>query len=174
MRRLAAALLLLGCDAAEEGRGPGVYQPGFTTSASAGTSEGETTASATAGEASTSSTSSTPPATTTTTGGETSGSTSSGGDTWDTTGVPTTTTTGDATTSTGTTGDVTGPDTTTGGEPPCPCLPGIQAGQNVCAVEPTPECPATLPGGLCDPDGDGAFDDADWIAGYKAYLAACG
>ncbi|HMV68787.1 MAG TPA: hypothetical protein PKA64_18185, partial [Myxococcota bacterium] len=105
---------------------------------------------------------------------ETTGSTSSGADTSDTTGGPTTT--GDASTTgttTTTTGDATGPDTTTG-EPPCPCLPGIQAGQNVCAVEPTPECPATMPGGLCDPNGDGAYNDADWIAGYKAYLAACG
>lgn len=170
MRRLAVALLLLGCDAAEEGRGPGIYAPGFTTSTTTG---GEAETSTSSGSGSTSSTSSTVPLPATssaeTTAAETTGSTSSGADT---TGGPTTT--GDGTTTGTTTGDATGPDTTTGDELPCPCLPGIQAGQNVCAVEPTPECPATLPGGLCDPDGDGDFDDADWIGGYKAYLAACG
>lgn len=48
------------------------------------------------------------------------------------------------------------------------------AGQNVCGQEPTPTCPATMPGGLCDPDGNGVYDDADWTAGYYAYLDACG
>ena len=172
MRRLAVALLLLGCDAAEEGRGPGVYAPGFTTSTSTSTS-GEDETSTSSGGGSTSSTSSAVPLpATTTSADETTGSTSNAGDT---TGTTTGSTTGEPdTTSSGTTTGTTGPDTTTGGELPCPCLPGIQAGQNVCAVEPTPDCPATMPGGICDPNGDGAYNDADWIAGYKGYLAACG
>lgn len=106
---------------------------------------------------------------TTTTGGEpettaepdeTTGSTSTGDDST-TTGS---TSTGEA----GTTGD----DTTTGG-PACACLPGMIAAKNVCGIEPTPECEHTMPGGLCDPDGDGAYLDGDWNAGYFAYLDVC-
>ena len=29
------------------------------------------------------------------------------------------------------------------------------------------------PGGYCDPNGDGGFDDADWVKGYSEYQQAC-
>ncbi len=30
------------------------------------------------------------------------------------------------------------------------------------------------PGGYCDPNGDGSYDDADWVRGWNEYNAACG
>lgn len=160
------ALLFLGCDAAEEERGPGVYPTGLTTTSTTTTDAmtGETTSSGAQDSATTddSTTTGTSAASTSSTSATTL-ETSTGGEA---TTDATTTTTGDATTTTG--------DTTTGGDPPCPCLPQIQAGQNLCNAQPTPECPATLPGGLCDPNGDGSYADADWIAGYQGFLDACG
>ena len=156
------ALLLLGCDAAEEGRGPGTYPAGLTTSTTTtGSATGETTSSGTTGDDTTSGSA--------TTGDSTSSTTADTGD------DATTDVTTSTSTSTSTTGDATttGEGTTTSGDPPCPCLPEIQAGQNLCGAQPTPECPATMPGGLCDPNGDGSYADADWIAGYKGYLESC-
>lgn len=171
MKRTVFALLLLGCDAAEEGRGPGIYPAGLTTTSttttggttvettSSGAQDSATTDDTTTTTTSAASTSSTTAEITTT--GETTTSTTTGEDA---------TTGGDPTTSTSTTTA----EATTGGEPPCPCLPEIQAGQNLCNAQPTPECPATLPGGLCDPNGDGSYADADWMAGYQGYLESCG
>lgn len=165
------ALLLLGCDAAEEGRGPGIHPTGLTTTTTSttGAMTGESTSSGAQDSATTddTTTTGTSAASTSSTGGTTL-ETSTGGEATTDAATSTTSTTGDATT---TTGDAT---TTTGGDPPCPCLPEIQAGQNLCNAQPTPECPATLPGGLCDPNGDGSYADADWIAGYQGYLDACG
>lgn len=36
-----------------------------------------------------------------------------------------------------------------------------------------PDCPMTLPGGYCDPNGDGSFDDGDWPRGWAELRAAC-
>jgi hypothetical protein len=45
---------------------------------------------------------------------------------------------------------------------------------NFCGFPPsTPGCPMTAPGGYCDPDGDGNYNDGDWLQGYKEYQAAC-
>jgi hypothetical protein len=30
------------------------------------------------------------------------------------------------------------------------------------------------PGGLCDPDSDENFADADWVLGWQLWLAKCG
>lgn len=109
----------------------------------------------------------------TSTGGETTGDpapgTSTGGESTST-GEGST---GPATTSGGTS---TGGDTSTGGEstgeppPECPCEDGAD---NVCDLAPG-TCPPTMPGGYCDPDGDGAFFDGDWTLGWQEYKAACG
>lgn len=80
--------------------------------------------------------------------------------------------TGAGSTSGSSTGDTsTGGDSTTG-EPltDCPCTDGAD---NVCDLSPG-TCSATMPGGLCDPDGDGAYFDGDWTLGAKEYLAKCG
>lgn len=175
MRRLAFALLVLGCDAGDEGREP-VTPPGLgwvtTTGGEAGSSTGEETTTTTTGAATSSTTStSTSSSTSTTTLAPTTGpgeeSTSTS-----TTGDPTTSSTGGIST-TGDDSTSTGEQTTTGGEVICPCTAEVMAGQNVCAQPSTPTCPATLPGGLCDPDGDGSYADGDWNAGYWAYLDAC-
>jgi hypothetical protein len=53
----------------------------------------------------------------------------------------------------------------------CPCLAGVD---NFCLYpHDTPGCAMLLPGGTCDPDGDGDFDDADWEAGWYAYRDRC-
>jgi hypothetical protein len=45
---------------------------------------------------------------------------------------------------------------------------------NCCSYDPGTEgVPATHPGGICDPDGDGAYEDADWGAGWQCYTDAC-
>ncbi len=45
---------------------------------------------------------------------------------------------------------------------------------NFCFYQPsTPGCGATQPFGVCDPNGDGSFSDADWDAGWFAYQAEC-
>lgn len=176
MRRLAFALLVLGCDAGDEGREP-VTPPGLgwvtTTGGEAGSSTGEETTTTTTGAATSSTTSTSTSSSTSTTTlapttgpGEESTSTSTTGDDPTTSSTGGTSTTGDDSTSTG-------EQTTTGGEVICPCTAEVMAGQNVCAQPSTPTCPATLPGGLCDPDGDGSYADGDWNAGYWAYLDAC-
>ncbi|MFU8803398.1 MAG: PA14 domain-containing protein [Bradymonadaceae bacterium] len=46
---------------------------------------------------------------------------------------------------------------------------------NCCHFAPkTQGIPATFPGGICDPNGDGNFSDADWTAGWYCYHEACG
>ena len=79
--------------------------------------------------------------------------------------------TGAASTSGASTGEESTGDSTTG-EPltDCPCEDGAD---NVCDLAPG-TCSATLPGGLCDPDGDGAYFDGDWTLGASEYLAKCG
>lgn len=64
-----------------------------------------------------------------------------------------------------------------GGSPPdaapsCPCLDGVD---NYCLYWPhdIPHCDMLLPGGYCDPNGDGDFADADWVRGWEEYAAAC-
>jgi hypothetical protein len=32
----------------------------------------------------------------------------------------------------------------------------------------------TQPGGYCDPNGDGSYDDGDWNMGWFDYQAQCG
>ncbi|MEM9490908.1 MAG: hypothetical protein AAGC55_17300, partial [Myxococcota bacterium] len=62
------------------------------------------------------------------------------------------------------------------GPPPadCPCSssPGVD---NFCLYAPgTPNCPMTNPGGYCDRNMSGTYDDADWLAGWYDYQATCG
>ncbi len=66
----------------------------------------------------------------------------------------------------------TGSGSSTGQEPSgCPCEPWID---NFCDLPPkTQGCAATFPGGYCDPDGDGAYFDADLNAGFLAWKAEC-
>ena len=106
----------------------------------------------------------------------TSGATSMGEDPGTSTGEGSTSTgedasTGAASTSGTSTGEESIGDSTTG-EPltDCPCTDGAD---NVCDLAPG-ACSATLPGGLCDPDGDGAYFDGDWTLGASEYLAKCG
>lgn len=102
-------------------------------------------------------------ASTSTGAGEAPASTSTGaeeapGSTTDaSTGAPDATS--DASTSSGTTGELTD----------CPC---DDDADNVCDLAPG-SCSATLPGGLCDPNGDGAFFDGDWTQGWLEYQAKC-
>lgn len=45
---------------------------------------------------------------------------------------------------------------------------------NFCYHAPsTSGCGMTYPGGYCDPNGNGSYDDADWVRGYNEYQAAC-
>ena len=66
--------------------------------------------------------------------------------------------------------------TTTPPPPPpppasCACLTGVD---NYCLYpKGTANCGMTMPGGYCDPNGDGGFDDADWVRGYSEYQKAC-
>ena len=106
----------------------------------------------------------------------TSGATSMGEDPGTSTGEGSTSTgedasTGAASTSGASTGEESIGDSTTG-EPltDCPCEDGAD---NVCDLAPW-ACSATLPGGLCDPDGDGAYFDGDWNLGYTLYAEKCG
>ena len=53
----------------------------------------------------------------------------------------------------------------------CPCRADVNNfcnyGVNV------PDCAMTAPGGYCDPNGDGRFDDANWVRGFNEYRGAC-
>ena len=100
----------------------------------------------------------------------TSGATSTGEDPGTSTGGSTSTGE-DASTGAASTGEESTGDSTTG-EPltDCPCEDGAD---NVCDLAPG-TCSATLPGGLCDPDGDSAYFDGDWTLGASEYLAKCG
>jgi hypothetical protein len=54
----------------------------------------------------------------------------------------------------------------------CPCVTG---GDNYCMHGPgRVGCPMTMPGGYCDPDGDGSFDDGDWCRGFYEHALECG
>jgi hypothetical protein len=54
----------------------------------------------------------------------------------------------------------------------CPCNGGAD---NFCLYPPnTAGCDMTAPGGYCDPNGDGSYDDADWVRGYDEYHQQCG
>ena len=101
--------------------------------------------------------------------GDTTGGSSSTGSTED---IEPTTSGGSSSTGAGSTGS-----SSTGGEEStgspltdCPCEAGAD---NVCDLAPG-TCSATLPGGLCDPDGDGAYFDGDWNQGYFDYQQKCG
>lgn len=60
------------------------------------------------------------------------------------------------------------------GECTCPCS-GDPNFNNFCHHGPnTAGCPMTQPGGYCDPNGDGSYEDGDWNMGYFDYLAQCG
>lgn len=56
----------------------------------------------------------------------------------------------------------------------CPCTPEAAAVKNFCAADPLPDCPATKPGGYCDPDGDGVTQDADLTRGFYEWFSTCG
>jgi hypothetical protein len=62
-------------------------------------------------------------------------------------------------------------------EPPlyedCPCL--MQAGvDNFCHYGPGyPGCPMTVPGGYCDPNGDGSFAEGNWEQGWYDWHEQC-
>ena len=54
-------------------------------------------------------------------------------------------------------------------EPSCPCI-----GDNFCAHPPsTSGCEMTHPGGYCDPNGDGSYDDGDWVRGWAEHGERC-
>jgi hypothetical protein len=54
--------------------------------------------------------------------------------------------------------------------PNCPC----NQGDNYCNHGPsTPGCPMTFPGGYCDPNGNGSYDDANWTQGWYEYQDYC-
>jgi hypothetical protein len=45
---------------------------------------------------------------------------------------------------------------------------------NICDVPPdSADCGPTQPGGYCDPNGDGLYDDGDWQRGYYDWLGEC-
>lgn len=107
----------------------------------------------------------------------TSGATSTGGEPGTSTGGSTSTGEDASTGAASTSGSSTSGDTSTGGDSTtgepltdCECTDGAD---NVCDLAPG-TCSATLPGGLCDPDGDGAYFDGDWTLGASEYLAKCG
>jgi len=55
--------------------------------------------------------------------------------------------------------------------PGCPCSASID---NYCLHAPsTAGCPMTFPGGYCDPNANGAFDDADWNRGWYEFQDYC-
>ena len=61
-------------------------------------------------------------------------------------------------------------------EPPsnpggCPCRSDVD---NFC-LYPKSEtgCGMLQPGGYCDPNGDGSFDDGDWVRGYNEWHSTC-
>jgi hypothetical protein len=65
-------------------------------------------------------------------------------------------------------------DTCVDGSPPpseCACRDDVD---NFCLYGPTDGCAMTLAGGYCDPNGDGAFDDADWVRGWTDFHDRCG
>ncbi|UXI68643.1 PA14 domain-containing protein [Tahibacter amnicola] len=54
--------------------------------------------------------------------------------------------------------------------PSCPC----NRADNYCQHGPsTPGCPMTSPGGYCDPNGNGGYEDGDWTRGYYEYQQYC-
>jgi hypothetical protein len=53
----------------------------------------------------------------------------------------------------------------------CTCLPNVD---NFCLYPPSTQgCGMTFPGGYCDSNKNGSFDDADWVRGYEQYASAC-
>lgn len=58
-------------------------------------------------------------------------------------------------------------------EPDCPCAPEAAQASNFCGLPPG-TCSATMPGGYCDPNGDGSYGDADWSLGFAQWVAKCG
>ncbi len=56
----------------------------------------------------------------------------------------------------------------------CPCTPSVNEWKNFCTAQELPDCSATKPGGYCDPNGDGQYDDADATRGFYEWLAKCG
>ena len=182
--RVLFALTLAGCSAGAESRDAGPRAPLMITGV-------ETSEATTAGDTDPARYLDLPlpepwdPATTT----GAPGSESTGGETSTGAVDPTTSgssTTGDGVTSTGeagsSTGTSTGTDTDTGSESSagdtstgdsltdCECVDGAD---NVCDLA-AGSCSATLPGGLCDPNGDGAFFDGDWTLGWMLYQQKCG
>lgn len=56
--------------------------------------------------------------------------------------------------------------------PSCPCRDDVD---NFCLYGASVDgCPMTWPGGYCDPNGDGSFDDADWVRGWTEKHDQCG
>lgn len=55
----------------------------------------------------------------------------------------------------------------------CPCS-SDPSFDNFCYYgSSTPNCPMTFPGGYCDPNANGSYDDADWTQGWYDYSASC-
>lgn len=61
----------------------------------------------------------------------------------------------------------------------CSCNPPPESANgwtdNFCFHPPgTTDCPMTQPRGYCDPNGDGSYEDGDWVRGYYEYRDQCG
>lgn len=56
----------------------------------------------------------------------------------------------------------------------CACTEAAAATMNFCSADPKPTCAATMPGGYCDPNGDGSPTDADFTRGFYEWHAKCG
>lgn len=55
----------------------------------------------------------------------------------------------------------------------CPCSNDPEF-SNFCHYGPnTPNCAMTQPGGYCDPNGDGSYQDGDWDQGWYDYNDQC-
>lgn len=55
----------------------------------------------------------------------------------------------------------------------CGC-PDAENANNFCHLPPrTAGCPMTAPGGYCDPDGDGSYEDGDWDRGWSDFDTTC-
>jgi hypothetical protein len=56
----------------------------------------------------------------------------------------------------------------------CPCYPSAYPHNNFCLHPPsTSGCLMTFPGGYCDQNEDGSFEDGDWDYGYNHHQAHC-
>lgn len=179
MRHLIMAAAIVACDR-NEGRPivttwPGIHVPEDSTGASTTGGDlprldlpawpdlpGEATGTTTTGEGATTATS--------TSGGTSTGDASTGGSSTGPGGTSTTDTSG---TSAGDTSSGDGSTSTTGEALSlCPCTAEAMAAKNFCGLV-AGTCEPTMPGGYCDPNGDGSYDDGDWNLGWQEWTAKC-